>query len=118
MDFVKGQRVRVSFEGKVKNPDMRVGSVGIGCLTEILCDDGWTHLVCHNGDAIEPLEPASWPPQLGDIWETGGKEYYVRRHSMRDDNVICSFDGESSFYQSDLDAFKALSPRLVRRREV
>ena len=106
MTFVKGQRVHVEFDGRVSNVRDEY------CVT-VKTDDAAYMVI--NVTYITPLDPANWPPQVGDIWEVEGEEYYVREN-RRGEIVIDRFTNlASSFVQGRLD-FKSLSPTLVRRR--
>lgn len=68
----------------------------------------------------KPPEPENWPPQVGDIWEAAGNEYYVREHGLAEDEaVVCAFGADVDpdlYFGDDLDDFKVLKPKLVRRR--
>jgi hypothetical protein len=111
MTFVKGQRVHVEFDGTISR---QIHEYGIEVQT---ADDAYMAI---NVAYITPLEPADWPPQLGDIWEVDGEEYYARENRAqvrRGEIVIDRFGNPAdSFVQGRFDDFKSLSPTLVRRR--
>jgi hypothetical protein len=121
MGFSEGQRVHVAFDGTID-------SLREGWLIVEDHSFGMYHQIWAYGaeNLVTPLNPEQWPPRVGDIWEAGGVEFYVRSDSDgRDMFVIESFDVNPevdidcyAYYGRDLDEFKALNPRLVRRREV
>jgi hypothetical protein len=114
--FVNGQRVHVEFDGIV--------SVTTPHIIAVLTDTGAEMTI--NALYVTPLDPENWPPQVGDIWEVEGTEYYVRENRSgagfgtivvdRFTRAGRSF-GESRLNGlANLDNLKALSPTLVRRR--
>lgn len=125
MEFVKGQRVHVEFDGVVCEPDGGTDPENwIGVRNNDGMGLGYIHHFWRSSEdgEITPLVPVSWPPRVGDIWEADGNEYFVRPHSSlrRDDTVVESLSRSPQrfYYTSGLDDFKALNPRLIRRREV
>src|ERR1019366_10345025 len=114
MTFVKGQRVHVEFDGVIDLPCTNSAYVTSGNTTR------W---VSHKD--ITPLDPENWPPQVGDIWEAEGTEYYVRENRSRgllDTIVVDRFAREGRVFSesrlngtANLNTFKSLSPTLVRR---
>ena len=114
-EYKKGQRVKVEFEGVVKVAD----SDG---MLEILTDDGYFYYIAARrepGVKITPADPKGWPPRVGDIWETGGTEYFAR-HSADKMGITMVPDGQDVIghyaLNSMSETFKALNPVLVRRR--
>lgn len=119
MRFAEGQRVRVEFD-----------------CNYAYDDDGWVVVRTPDGylqkiwpasfaDYATPVAPAKWPPRIGDIWEANGAEYYARENTCSVGTVVLDrFDRDEDddsevFYEvnrGELDAFKALNPRLIRRR--
>lgn len=114
-EFKKGQRVHVEF-------DAEIVSVGNTCL--VVHHGGHNSWVSPSTTKVTLANPVDWPPQVGDIWEAEGQEYYaeewkrdsltVQPFSHRDSNFAYS-DREE--YAKSLNDFKALSPTLVRRRK-
>jgi hypothetical protein len=113
----KGDRVHVEFDGTVDYAGDQA----------ILVHPDEAPIV-HSVDnrLITLLDPAGWPPRVGDIWQAEGGEFYTRAcrlESKRREVVIESMDGEPvNFWEgsedrSGLEDFKALRPVLVRRRE-
>jgi hypothetical protein len=112
-EFKKGLRVKVEIEGIVEST-----SSYHGCA-DIRDNRGYAHFICVTSDAVTvtPTDPPDWPPQVGDIWEAEGTEYYVRPSiSERGEVVIIGFEGHKDYIQPRFDLFKALNPVLVRRR--
>lgn len=114
-----GTRVHVEFDGIVED------SNHVNSTTRVrTCEGtGYDHYIyLGDRDAYAVIEPTDWekygPPQVGDLWANGEVEYFVRRNWARPGQVvITSFDDDwSYYYQSDLEHFKALNPRLIRRR--
>lgn len=110
-DLKPGQRVSVTFTGTVRTP-------GTGHLW--IENDGGPSNLIPNGQ-ITPLDPANWPPQVGDIWELDGYEYaakQARRGRPGKIFVVSVDDREDGFYLTDsrADEFKNSSPTLLRRR--
>jgi hypothetical protein len=61
-------------------------------------------------------DPKNWPPQVGDLWETEGQDFYVRASTVDGSAIVSAFDAVDVFYPEDVDRFKALNPHLLRRR--
>jgi hypothetical protein len=63
----------------------------------------------------EAIDPANWPPKPGEVWDTeSGTRYVTRQHrTIKGCVVINPADNGSSFYDGELDKFKALNPRRV-----
>lgn len=118
MKYKPGQRVHVEYDGVIDN-DPAGGRVvvrdSIGDRHFYIPDDVVT---------ITPAEPANWPPQVGDVWEADGQDWYVRRYyGTSGTYVIESFDGRNhgnyftdSPYGGSVDEFKERNPVLTRRR--
>lgn len=121
MEFCEGQRVHVEFDGIVRDP--AVENADADWLV-IQSDTGWHHKVWSDDvrNVVAPLTPANWPPQVGDIWETDGIEYVVRVNRANHSNYLIQRidlgNGAFAYSLATLDRFKALNPRLIRRREV
>ena len=107
--FTEGQRVKVEYEAIVVSvgaESLHIRRLDKGCM--------WIGLDKHQ---VTPLDPADWPPQMGDIWEIPkgaleGYEFFIRQ------------DGAGKIFATpqdlgglwDLDALKNYYPVLVRRR--
>lgn len=105
-EFKRGQRVHVEFDGVVTAE----GNTGVYVKPDgKYLGVGWVPDV-----TVTPLEPPSWPPQVGDIWEADGREWFARINlDHKNKTVMVSEIGRLHF---NLDTFKALNPALVRRR--
>ena len=78
---------------------------------------------------ITLADPANWPPQVGDVWEADGLDWYVRQYQGRAGSMVVEpFDKDnhpditysySDIYPShgQLEDFVNLEPTLVRRRD-
>ena len=120
--FKKGERVRVVIEGEVNTY-----SKGGGLYEAIYVTTG-NGYECHyvllgiagspkGTVSVERLDPAGWPPQVGDIWEADGREYCVQKWPLGAKVRVSSFDAPDTYwYAIELEGFKALNPVLVRRR--
>jgi hypothetical protein len=113
--YKAGQRVKVEYEGTVAfafSDGRHIGiyqdgAVGTGSGTQVLVKTAIVTL----------LDPPDWPPRVGDIWEAQGQEYYVRRKFARMDGyAIESFTSAERWIGETLDEFRAISPKLLRRR--
>ena len=122
-EFTKGQHVKVKmeFEGTLVDP---AGPKAWWVVTPNP-DTGVPSQRLMFECEMEVLEPAGWPPQLGDVWEAEGEEYYVRKYTMSTPTpmpvVVQSFDKGPAYSDAygnprNLPEFKALNPHLVRRR--
>jgi hypothetical protein len=116
--FKVGQRIHVEYNGTL-------AAQGDGMKATIKVDNppygDRLYLVNLTEVKITQADPKDWPPQVGDIWEADGREWYAREHSLDDLGIVVeSFDhpnGKPSHYQrGTLADFKALNPVLVRRR--
>ena len=106
-EYQKGQRVRVEVEGTI-SAVMADGSFAIANVPGTrFKDDG----LLNPKVTVTPLDPPDWPPQVGDIWEADGEEWFAA-WSMG--NLVMVPAGEGCSFI--LDEFKALQPVLVRRR--
>ena len=116
-ELTKGQRVHVEFDGVITSRD------GI-FVYDVRSHDGADMAI--NSAYITPLDPGNWPPQVGDVWEADGTEYYVRENRSRGllgTIVVDRFAREGRVFSesrlngtANLNTFKSLSPTLVRRR--
>ena len=115
--FRPGQRVHVEFDAEVASKQPYT------TLVHLYSNSG--ALLVVNAKDVTPLDPENWPPQIGDIWEANGREYFARSH--RGNDLWLVLDGfETREFYSDapgystshktLDQFKALNPTLARRR--
>lgn len=117
-EFKHGQRVKVSipeFYGKV----LYVHGDDFSGV-DVLPEGEWS-MDGYSLDGIPaeyvtpaPQDPESWPPQVGDVWETeDGSDWFGRRHIFEKGLVVLTGEDGRSV---DVDEFKRLNPRLVRRR--
>ena len=107
MDVKVGSKVHVEFDGTV-NYDNEDGSFDV----EIAGTDKTIEYI-----PSRFLETNDWPPQVGDIWEVNGDEYFVRKARRGYDGVyIASCNTSTDYLNEMIDQFKALNPSLVRRR--
>jgi hypothetical protein len=107
-----GTRVHVEFDGVVHK-----GYGDVHPLHVAVSDGGSLHHLHLMSDNVTVIPPADWPPQIGDIWEADGHEYYVRQHCFDTERyAVEGFNQETGSYSDDLDDFKALNPVLIRRR--
>jgi hypothetical protein len=115
--FKKGERVRVVIEGSVKTYNEAGGVEALYVTTGNGIDTHYVHLGIAGSPmgtvSVESLDPANWPPQVGDIWEAEGREWFAQSSLSR--GVVLR--GEDTGYAAlELDRFKGLNPVLVRRR--
>jgi hypothetical protein len=117
-EYKAGRRVKVEFEGTVTaagDDYLRVRQEG-----RPFSATGVTIAVEHA--TITLADPPDWPPQVGDIWEAEGQEYYVRQSVRKGGRVAVEpfasiAAGGLRFWNTDLlGEFKAHSPKLLRRR--
>lgn len=109
--FTKGQRVKVEYEAKVWLSDLD------GVL-ELRTDDDMFYYINWRTEpsvTITPLGLADWPPQVGDIWEAGGKEWFARKDEYAPTGRELLMVAEIGTWL-EVDEVKALNPVLVRRR--
>ena len=50
-------------------------------------DDGRVYMALDYA-MVKPVVPENWPPQIGDIWEADGTEYFVRRNTVDTDDLV------------------------------
>jgi hypothetical protein len=100
-----------------------------GTVTEAYYEGQWLMVKFGNGypgsinlsekgidlENLGPADPADWPPQVGDIWEADGVEYYVSGSIAEPVILIREANDITSACNSGF--LKALNPRLIRRRE-
>jgi hypothetical protein len=112
-EFKEGQRVKVEFEGVILDTYSYDGCVKL--LDDGAKEDGWNHYVYLNSPAVKVTlaDPKDWPPQVGDIWEAEGREYFIQE-SMSRGMVIRPDD--TMHTALSVEGLKRLSPVLVRRR--
>lgn len=121
MAFKIGDRVHVEFDGTVDE------SIIYG-WTVIQDESGLSHQLWTTGiDRLARLsDPENWPPRIGDVWEAKGTEYFARSHSIHATRPVmhpvaggdCYYDATTVYRTRTMDAFKALGPKLLRRRTV
>lgn len=132
-----GDKVLVSFTGTVKSTKgdkwgyikEGEGLDDIGSSGFVAVNDAnyITHVVWVGGSGMRgsepltvtrPVEPDNWPPRVGDIWRASGSEFSVRADYSGSGIVLTNLDGAypTEFRTMDLDGFKVLNPKLVRRR--
>ena len=115
MEFSKGDRVSVSYEGVVT--EIRViEDAGLGQCLIIKSDAGVNHAV-YVASRIPPvdlLRSADWPPVIGDLWDNGDGDIFF----------CYSFGGSIKMKNSlgwslDKDEFIRKYPRanLIRRNK-
>lgn len=127
--FNVGDKVHVEFDAVVtENGTSGRDRMFTQTLKEVTDKPGYVgtvhYVYLHEDNAtVVEAEPASWPPQIGDVWEANGDEYFVY-NAIFGGATVFPFAGTSplEFYSNDsysdnsLDDFKALKPKLVRRR--
>lgn len=120
-EYKRGDKITVTFTGTIRE----TGSKDACAKVTDDSDCEFNHYVYLNSSAVEitRAEPDNWPPQVGDIWEVAGNEYSVRRNSASPEQLVIQLldiDESTSrweYYKDNQDKFKALNPRLIRRRE-
>ena len=112
-DLKHGQKVHVEFDAVVGRLTTK------GAWVE--SSAGTTHSI--PAEYMTLTDPENWPPQVGDIWELDGEEYYARANRsirVRGTVVLDAFEADRhSIYEHDSaewDNFKNCFPTLVRRR--
>src|SRR5262249_9488841 len=89
----------------------------------VIDKNGYTHYIYPRSSAdTTKITVQNWPPQVGDIWEARGQEYYIREYTLGGGGVViepftvphCA--DSAGWEDARLDDFKALNPVLVRRR--
>jgi len=65
-EYEAGQRVKVEYEATVEQ-DCREGDK----ILYLRLDDTCHRMVNIQSVKVTNLDPANWPPQVGDIWATG-----------------------------------------------
>lgn len=114
-DLKYGDRVKFSGEGAVVDTHAHAATI------KVMDNSGAVHFIYPSGTAtIEKGNPANWPPQVGDIWDVGGTEYFARAHSYSKDRVVLvSASGGSVFHDNEYEGYVLpKSPALIRRRTV
>lgn len=129
-EYKRGQRLRVTLDLVVEDQASGLpGNTITGLRAVGGTGDGPNyHAIDLNAPfaKVEILDPANWPPQVGDIWEAGGREYFARLSGQQsiwlivsDCHAAAMADNQPDYYENvpgSLDAFKALNPVLARRR--
>lgn len=122
MRFTHGQRVRVEYTGTVE----RLNSFN-GELVYVV-PDGHDVTAFAHVSGVSAVNPAHWPPKVGDIWEAGGYEYMIRdarsassttRRSVGYDKgylLVSPLDELAPSLRGRLDELLAANPKLLRRR--
>jgi hypothetical protein len=122
-----GQRVRVEFDGTVTRIEdgwLVVEQDEYPCFEHQL----WLPVSGDQQPVYTQLDPAFWPPQIGDIWEAGGFEYMIRdarsasvttRRTVGYDKgypLVSPLDHAAPTMRGRFDDLLAASPKLIRRR--
>ena len=112
-EFKVGQRVRVEYlyEGEILSAGETTLSLRVDGLSK-----GYARMVniAAPGIIVTVLDPAGWPPQIGDLWEADGKEWFARYDEYGNHSRIV-LTPESGQW-TDPDELKNLNPVLIRRR--
>lgn len=142
-EFKPGTRVHVEFDAIVEEPgEYDYIKPGYGAYSESRYGDGYGfikvrdteseiyHYVWVGSRVGAPLiivHQSDWEKhggaQVGDIWEANGHEYFVYLSfdtptAYPVDGTYFTTDRTVASYSGDFAEFKALNPRLVRRRGV
>ena len=105
-EFKAGQRIKVEYTGIIPES-------GKGTDARLLFEGVYLQVRPLEDIKVTLADPKDWPPQMGDIWEANGREYYVQSSLSR--KVVVRPD-DTMHAQPSLESFKALNPVLVRRR--
>jgi len=105
-EFKKGQRVHVEYVGVIQDTHPE--------LLWVHPDDPDVGAFSVPVKAVTLADPKDWPPQVGDIWEGRGMEWFARKGELSDNMILAPERGDDDWTQQE---FKALNPILVRRRE-
>jgi hypothetical protein len=116
-EFKHGQRVHVEFDAVIDHVHYH-GRLDEPQLVEVKREGNhYTNSV--RLEDVTLAEPKDWPPEAGDIWEADGMEYFVRESRRNSGNLSVSSvsaEGNDYFSYEIGTHFKALDPKLVRRR--
>ena len=119
-DFKAGQRVHVAFDAVVSSVH------AIGNLIEVQREGNlFTNSI--QREDVTLAEPANWPPQVGDVWEADGLDWYVRQYRGKLATFTIEpfdqanrpnehYDDAEIVGRYNVEEFKGLNPTLVRRR--
>jgi hypothetical protein len=118
-----GDRLHIEFDGTLKSDciivkDTRTGGEGEVAVYQVNDDkENCIHYVYLDAGIYRKADPKDWPPEPGDIWEKQGHEYFARPNTLYPDQLsLIGDDGDGYFGNTEVERFKALNPRLVRRR--
>lgn len=77
-------------------------------------------LILIQDEYVTASGPEYWPPEPGDIWEAGEREFYIRTSNVPDYLFAASDNGRAGFLLDTLglDKLQNMNPVLVRRRGV
>jgi hypothetical protein len=116
-EFRVGQRVKVSavFEGELRciNGDGTVDVLPDSQAGEYLGRDVEYSI---QSEFVTLADPENWPPQLGDIWAVGDKEWFARYSALTPVYLEAADPYQKCYAEYSFDQFKALNPVLVRRK--
>jgi hypothetical protein len=117
MEFREGDKVEITIRGTVREK-----TAEHWYTNRIQDERGYNHFVLlsnadTNGSLTVTRVISDWPPQLGDIWESEGKEYAALwANRAEEHNVTLHAVDKVVVYEADeFREFPGL--RLVRRRE-
>jgi hypothetical protein len=114
-EYKKGQRVRVEYEGTIET--VLKGSDGPQTALYVHvygAHKDKSNYVYPKHAKVTLLDPPDWPPQVGDIWEAEGREWFCAYSpKYGEDRMVPENSGTRTL---PLGSFKALNPVLVRRR--
>jgi hypothetical protein len=118
-----GDRVHIEFDGTLKSDciivnDPRPGGEGDVAVYQVNDDnENCIHYIYLDAGIYRKADPKDWPPETGDVWEAEGHEYFARPNTVcRGEFSLIGDHGDGFYGKAEVEKFKALSPRLVRRR--
>lgn len=107
-EYKYGQRVRIEWEGVVERQSSET-------ILVVQASEGHSLFIDPTKDIkITLLDPPGWPPQVGDIWEADGMEWFGRESIIPGKGVVMiPADGLEVL---EAGHFRPRNPVLVRRR--
>lgn len=115
-EFRVGQRVKVNavFEGELR-------CINGNGTVDVLPDSQVGEYLGHDVEYIQSeyvtlADPENWPPQLGDIWAVGDKEWFARFSALTPVYLEATGPYQKCYAGYTFYEFKALGPVLVRRK--
>lgn len=115
--FKEGQRVRVELEGEIVVVHPRADhessrdSYVIRPVRHLPAGGTfWTY-----AEHLTLLDPPDWPPQVGDIWEADGEEWFAGQSEPLGFGELV-LTAASTRHWLGLGSFKGRNPVLIRRR--